>query len=97
MSNTSTKSSNSYGRSKCAEAVWEKSKTIRGKDPDLYRQDPYGNTLYHSSYGKNTPMGWHVDQKKPVSHGGSDGLRNLQAMQSNKNMSLGNTTRKRKR
>lgn len=96
MSNTSTKSSNSYGRCNAKDAVWEKAKTIRGENPHVYRQDPYGNTLYYSSYGMNSTMGWHIDHIKPKSKGGSDGLRNLQAMQASKNMSLGNTTSKRR-
>ena len=26
--------------------IWDKGQTIRGKNPDLYRQDKYGNTMY---------------------------------------------------
>ena len=96
MSNTKTKSSNAYGRSNCKDSVWEKTPTVRGKDPNLYRRDVYGNEIYKPSYGKDTPMGWNIDHKKPKSKGGSDGVGNLQALQSQKNKSLGNTTNKRK-
>ena len=77
--------------------VWKKAKKIRGKDPDLYRRDPYGNEMYKPSYGKESEKGWVIDHIKPVSHGGSDHLRNLQAMNTVKNRNLGDSTRKRSR
>ena len=77
--------------------VWDKAKPIRGKDPDRYRQDPYGNQMFKDSYGKDSEMGWHLDHINPKSQGGSDSVRNLQAMNSSKNRSLGDTTRKRSR
>ena len=77
--------------------VWEKAKPIRGKDPDVYRQDPYGNEMYKPSYGKDSEMGWEIDHIKPESKGGSDDLRNLQAMNTAKNRELGDSTRKRSR
>ena len=89
-------SKNSYGHVGCKDATWNKAPTVRGKDPDLYRRDPYGNVLYKPSYGKDTAMGWHIDHIKPQSKNGSDSLRNLQVMQSSKNKSLGDTTTKRK-
>lgn len=54
------------------EKAWENAKEIRGKDPDKYRQDPYGNQMYKPSYGKSSEMGWEVDHIKPQSKGGSD-------------------------
>lgn len=96
MPKTKSGSSNAYGRSNCANAVWEKGTTIRGKDPDSYRRDSYGNVMYKNSYGKDSAMGWSIDHKVPQSKGGSDGLRNLQPMNSIQNKSLGNTTHKRK-
>eukprot|EP01035_Chromulina_nebulosa_P017293 gene17293-22829_t len=89
-------SRNAYGHTGCKSAVWEKARTVRGKDPDLYRRDPYGNVMYKSSYGKDSKMGWSIDHKIPSSHGGSDALRNLQALNSTKNKSLGNNLKKRK-
>ena len=77
--------------------VWDKAKPIRGKDPDKYRQDPYGNQMFKDSYGRDSEMGWHLDHINPKSQGGSDSVRNLQAMNSSKNRSLGDTTRKRSR
>ena len=61
--------------------AWNNAKPIKGKNPDVYRQDAYGNTIYKSSYGKQSEMGWEVDHKHPVSKGGSDRANNLQALQ----------------
>ena len=77
--------------------VWEKAKPMRSKDPDVYRQDPYGNEMYKPSYGKDSEKGWEIDHIKPESQGGSDHLRNLQAMNTAKNRELGDSTRKRSR
>lgn len=72
-------------------------KTIRGKAPETHRQDPYGITMYKSSYGKVSPMGWEVDHIQPRSKGGSDATRNLQAMNTSVNRSKGDTLQKRSR
>lgn len=65
--------------------VWEKAKTIDGKDPDLYRKDRAGNQIYKPSYGKNGPQSWQIDHENPVSKGGSDSLKNKQPLQSKAN------------
>lgn len=65
--------------------IFDKGKIINGKNPDLYREDKMGNTIYKPSYGKNTEMGWQVDHSKPQSKGGTDHLNNLQPMQSKAN------------
>ncbi len=77
--------------------VWGKAKKIFGKLPNQYRKDPYGNVMRKSSYGKTTPMGWEIDHIIPTSRGGSDALRNLQALNAIVNRSKGNDMRKRKR
>ena len=71
--------------------VWSSAKVVRGKDSDVYRQDPYGKIMYKKSYGKNSDMGWEVDHIKPQSKGGSDATRNLQALNSGINKSKGNS------
>ena len=63
------------------QAAWEHAKPISGKNPNLYRKDAYGNVIYKPSYGIQSNMGWEVDHKRPVSKGGSDSERNLQAVQ----------------
>lgn len=79
------------------EKAWKNAKKSRGKDPDLYRKDPYGNEMYKDSYGKNSDMGWEVDHIKPRSRGGSDSTKNLQALNTEVNRSKGNTLVKKSR
>ncbi|MCT4559373.1 MAG: HNH endonuclease [Pelagimonas sp.] len=67
------------------EHVWNKAKTVRGKNPNLFRRDSQGNEIYKPAYGRNSPKGWEVDHIKPKSKGGSDAKRNLQALQTSAN------------
>ena len=46
--------------------------------------------MYRSSYGKQSDMGWEVDHRHPVSKGGTDSSRNLQAVQWEENRSKSN-------
>lgn len=69
--------------------IWDKGQTIKGKNPDLYRKDKYGNEMYRYSYGKTSAMGWNVDHSKPQALGGTDHLNNLQPMNSRVNSSKG--------
>lgn len=61
--------------------AWDNAHVVRGKNPELYRKDDYGNIIYKPSYGKQSEMGWEIDHKHPKSKGGTDNLRNLQAIQ----------------
>ncbi|UPR33820.1 HNH endonuclease [Vibrio cyclitrophicus] len=72
------------------EAVWEKASTIRGKNPNQYRRDAYGNEIYKAAYGTQGTKGWEVDHKNPRSKGGSDSTRNLQALQTAENRKKSN-------
>ena len=65
--------------------IWDKGATIKGKNPDLYRKDIYGNVMFKPSYGKISEMGWNVDHSKPQTLGGTDHLNNLQPMNSRAN------------
>ena len=73
------------------DAVWNKAQIIKNSDPAIYRHDVLGNTLYHGSYGKQTIMGWEIDHIKPVSKGGTDDIKNLQALNSGANAKKGDT------
>jgi len=79
------------------EKAWNNAQTVRGKAPDLYRKDSYGNLMYKPSHGKSSTMGWDVDHIKPVSRGGSDATRNLQALNTSVNRSKGDTLVKKSR
>lgn len=57
--------------------VWEKGDIIKGKNPNLYRMDQYGNEIYFPSYGKTSSKGWEIDHSKPISKGGTDHINNL--------------------
>ena len=86
-----------YGSTDCKEKVWNLAEPIKNKDPSKFRQDPYGNQICKTSYGKTSEQGWQVDHIKPSSKGGSNNIRNLQALQSSVNMSKGNTLVKKSR
>lgn len=69
--------------------IWEKGEPIRGKDPEKYRADPYGNEIYKPSYGKQGEKSWVIDHKKPLDKGGSENSRNLQPLQTQLNLQKG--------
>lgn len=73
------------------EIAWENAHIIRGKNPDVYRKDDYGNVMYKSSYEKQSDMGWEVDHRHPISKGGTDSSRNLQAVQWEENRKKSDT------
>jgi 5-methylcytosine-specific restriction endonuclease McrA len=77
--------------------VWDKAKKIPGKNPNLYRKDPYDNEIYKAAYGKNSPKGWDIDHIKPKSKGGSESIRNKQALSAKINRNKGDSLNKRSR
>ncbi len=77
--------------------AWKNAKPIRGKNPDQFRQDPYGNEMDRTSYGKDSGEGWDVDHIKPAAKGGSNSTRNLQALNTNVNRAKGDSLQKRSR
>ncbi|HOK46564.1 MAG TPA: HNH endonuclease signature motif containing protein [Bryobacteraceae bacterium] len=62
------------------EHAWENAKPIRGQNPDVWRRDVEGNKIRRGSYGTQGEYGWEVDHKNPTSKGGTDSLRNVQAL-----------------
>lgn len=77
--------------------VFDKAKPIQGKDPNQWRQDPYGSPIKKDQYGKETRYGWDIDHIKPQSRGGSDDIRNLQALQYKTNREKGDSLVKKSR
>ena len=63
------------------EQAWNNAHTIRGKNPDVYRKDDFGNVIFKNSYGLKSTMGCEVDHSHPKSKGGTDSPKNLQAVQ----------------
>lgn len=60
--------------------VWNKAKPIRGKNPVVWRCDPYGNVIRQPSFRTEGEYGWEIDHKKPKEKGGTDDPRNLQPL-----------------
>jgi 5-methylcytosine-specific restriction endonuclease McrA len=73
------------------EQVWQKGAPIRGKDPDLYRRDAFGNEIYKPSFGKGGEKSWEIDHIRPIAKDGSENLRNLQPLQTAANRAKGDT------
>jgi len=74
---------------KIIEQVWEKAKTIRGKETVVWRKDKYGNKIRFGSYGTQGDCGWEIDHKNPKDKGGSDKIRNLQPLHWKENRKKG--------
>ena len=62
------------------EDSWEEAQKMRGKNPDVWRKDVYGNKIRHGSYGTVGEYGWEIDHKNPKANKGSDQDRNLQPL-----------------
>lgn len=61
-------------------AVWNKGKIVSGADPNVLRKDVCGAWIRKGLYGTTQNNGWEIDHIKPVSHGGTDVLTNLQPL-----------------
>ncbi len=72
------------------EIAWQRTPKVRGKNPNLYRRDAYGNELYKPAYGTMGEKGWEVDHSNPKARGGTDSSKNLQATQTETNRRKGN-------
>ena len=71
------------------EWTWEQAKTIRGKNPNLWRRDEMGKPMYKPSYGTEGEVGWEVDHRRPKAKGGPNHRRNLRALNTTKNREKG--------
>lgn len=71
--------------------LWGKCSVIKGLNANEWRTDNYDNIIRWSEYGnRGCGSGWEIDHIKPVSKGGSNDLRNLQALQWRENLIKGN-------
>lgn len=62
--------------------IWEKGTIVPGTNPAQFRQDHCGAWMGRDYYGNtNTTWGWEIDHIKPVAHGGTDDVWNLQPLQ----------------
>ena len=60
--------------------AWEKAKTIRGRNSELWRRDATGNVIRKASYGTQGEYGWELDHKNPISKGGTDKPQNIRPL-----------------
>jgi hypothetical protein len=59
--------------------VWEKGKTVPGRDPAQFRHDECGAPIARGQYGnRKSVYGWEIDH---ISPGGSDAISNLRPLQ----------------
>ncbi|MEO0982032.1 MAG: HNH endonuclease signature motif containing protein [Pseudomonadota bacterium] len=68
---------------------WEQAKVIPGSSPFEWRLDPYGWFIRRQEYGQLSEFGWEIDHRVPKASGGTDSLRNLQAMHWKNNRAKG--------
>jgi 5-methylcytosine-specific restriction endonuclease McrA len=90
-----TRGTNSRGGSFSAaevQAVWNKGTAVSGYDASRWRKDACGAWMDRLEYGNtDSKQGWEVDHIRPVSHGGSDDLVNLQPLQWENNRGKGDS------
>jgi hypothetical protein len=72
-------------------AVWNKGIVIFGLEPDLWREDVYGNRLCFYHYGdRSSSFGWEFDHfPVPTVLGGSDDISNLRPLHWRVNAGIG--------
>ena len=70
---------------------WEKLNIVKNEDPDVLRQDKFGNMLCWYDYGKNDEFGWVIDHMKPIAKYGTNHINNFQALQTGENWRKGST------
>ncbi|KAL8529571.1 hypothetical protein ACS0TY_006844 [Phlomoides rotata] len=71
---------------------WEKAEKIKGRDPDRWRRDSLGNTVFRKLVGCPGCLCHDYDHIVPYSKGGKSTLENCQVLQATVNRSKGNRT-----
>ncbi|KAI8543333.1 hypothetical protein RHMOL_Rhmol08G0208800 [Rhododendron molle] len=71
---------------------WEKAEKVRGRDPERWRRDPLGNTVFRKLVGCPGCLCHDYDHIVPYSKGGKSTLENCQVLQATVNRSKGNRT-----
>ncbi|CAA2963219.1 HNH endonuclease [Olea europaea subsp. europaea] len=71
---------------------WAKAQKIKGRDPDRWRRDPLGNTVFRKLVGCPGCLCHDYDHIIPYSKGGKSTLENCQVLQATVNRSKGNQT-----
>src|SRR5512147_2673298 len=69
------------------ELVWQH--VVGGLGNSRYKKDPCGATISRDEYGKHSEYGWEIDHIIPISLGGGDNLKNLQALHWENNRAKG--------
>ena len=71
------------------DSIWDKAHSIRGKNPNMFRKDDFGNMIRKQSYGTQGQYGWEIDHKNPRSKGGTNSPKNLRPLHWKENRSKG--------
>ncbi|KAK7347289.1 hypothetical protein VNO80_21817 [Phaseolus coccineus] len=71
---------------------WEKADKVKGRDPDRWRRDALGNTIFRKLVGCPGCLCHDYDHIVPYSKGGESTLENCQVLQATVNRSKGNRT-----
>ncbi|RDY00517.1 hypothetical protein CR513_16305, partial [Mucuna pruriens] len=71
---------------------WEKADKVKGRDPDRWRRDALGNTVFRKLLGCPGCLCHDYDHIIPYSKGGESTLENCQVLQATVNRSKGNRT-----
>lgn len=71
-------------------AIWQKAYPILNREPNLCRNDMYGNEIHWLQYGnRDSPFGWEVHHYTPVTLGGGNDFGNLVPLHWQANASQG--------